>query len=142
MQFLKIGKDLSEFYQKFRVSNSNGQISVRAEFEKSSSLPLLQKVETVPQNVYYEYLKSQQALMGSVVNLLSTKRELAKIEEDKESISFQILDSPSMPNRRDEPKRAIICLIGLLLGTMMALAYCIFDYHVKSILESERTKSV
>lgn len=87
----------------------------------------------------------QQALVGSSKSLKFLKEEASinKVNEINESISslieaqlqtqmmakvhedylLKILDSPYIPERKSKPQRAIICIIGVILGFFASIIY-------------------
>ena len=54
--------------------------------------------------------------------LLSKQYEVARLDEAKDPSIIQVLDTAVEPERKFKPKRAIIILLGLILGAMAAFA--------------------
>lgn len=57
----------------------------------------------------------------TVYTELRKQLELAKISEVKEIISFKILDYPFVPERKFKPKRAIICVLTLIISGIFSI---------------------
>ncbi|MDB5038470.1 MAG: hypothetical protein JWQ35_1998 [Bacteriovoracaceae bacterium] len=131
-QLLRAGKELAEFYQRNRISTSSGSIDVHIDEENISDRTDSKSVDSeknsnivknVPQKVYYEHIASQKEVLRAVNSLLSTQKELARIDEVKEGLAFQVIDPPKPPPLKYGPKRLLICLLSLLLGSLCALIY-------------------
>lgn len=76
-----------------------------------SRLAEARTVKDVPQQVYLTYLMLRRELLAKVNALLTTQYEMAKIEETKEDLTFQVIDSAVPPVRKYRPKRAQICIM-------------------------------
>ena len=64
----------------------------------------------------YKDFKYQETLF----DLFARQFELAKVDESREAVSIQVIDSAVAPERKSRPKRALIA-IGVTLGTGVAL---------------------
>lgn len=53
---------------------------------------------------------------GKVLEMLTQQMELARIEEARETLSFQVIDRAIAPEKKSKPKRATIGLLGIVLG--------------------------
>lgn len=88
---------------------------------------LLPGVAKLPENglAYVRALreiKYQEALLEA----MSKQYELARVEEARDSSLIQVLDAATIPDRKSGPKRALIVLMGSLLGAMASMAYVLF----------------
>ena len=89
-------------------------------------------VQDVPQQVYLQYLTLRQELLGRMNALLTQQYEMAKIEESKEDLSFQVIDWARVPLRKDRPKRAQIVASAFILSAFISVLYLFFrDYWNK-----------
>lgn len=150
-KLLEAGKNLNEFYAKNKISSVVPEINVNVgsypslpksfeefrkdidglEQQREGGQDLLKNseetkiVKGVPGQVYLEYLQLDRELLGLSHQLLSQKYELAKIEEAKEDLAFQVIDKAIPPVRASNPKTWLItllgCIAGIILGIFLAL---------------------
>lgn len=82
----------------------------------------------------YQFVKLKRELLiqEKLFELLTQQHEIAKIEESRDDMSFQILDPASPPEKKSGPKRAFSLLIALVISTLFGtiLAFCV-DYWQK-----------
>ncbi|MBL7684764.1 MAG: hypothetical protein JNK65_01880, partial [Deltaproteobacteria bacterium] len=70
--------------------------------------------------------------LGRVNALLTQQYELAKIEESKEDLSFQVIDKAIPQERESWPKKSILIPIGFLGGLFFSIFLAFFiDYLSK-----------
>lgn len=73
----------------------------------------------------YARLKREAIVQQKIFEFLIQQYEAAKLSETKESISFIVVDRPDLPAKKDQPKRAMITLLGgvagILFGALTAL---------------------
>ena len=55
--------------------------------------------------------------------LMTQRYELAKIDEARDTSTFQILDHPTLPTYRSRPKRTTIMMYGGVVGFALACAW-------------------
>lgn len=67
----------------------------------------------------YREFKYQETLF----EIYSRQFELAKLDESRDGLLFQVVDVASPPERKSKPKRAAITLGGVALGALASLAY-------------------
>lgn len=86
-------------------------------------------VEDVPQQVYLTYLMLRRELLAKVNALLATQYEIAKIDETKEELSFEIIDKGVPAVHKFKPKRALICIAVFMSALFFAVFLAFFrDY--------------
>ena len=69
-----------------------------------------------------------EAISGLIQSQLQTQM-MAKVHED---YLLKIIDSPFVPEKKSKPQRAIICIIGVLIGFFLSLLYILFtSFFVK-----------
>ncbi len=147
MRLLETGKELSHFYKNRNVSDRDPRIDIevdnetptpqilsslekkREEIEKQLNKSRL--VENVPQQVYLEYLTGYYKLLGSINALLTQQYEMAKIEEAREDISFQIIDPARVPVKRHRPRRTLIVIGTFAMSSFMAIFLAFFLEYLK-----------
>lgn len=69
----------------------------------------------------YVQLKRNQMVKQKVFELLVQQFEMAKIEEAKEDISFQLLDPAVAPDEPSSPKLPLLLAIAVLASTMLGV---------------------
>jgi tyrosine-protein kinase Etk/Wzc len=60
-------------------------------------------------------------IQESIFELLTQQYEQAKISEQRDTPTIQILDPPSIPERKSRPKRAIMALLAGMLSLIMTV---------------------
>ena len=73
--------------------------------------------------VKYADLFLQTKLQQTVFELLTQQYELAKVQEAKEIPTVKVLDAATVPTKRFFPPRAVIVILGTMLGITLAMAW-------------------
>ncbi len=72
-----------------------------------------------------EDLLREQKIQQTLLSLLTERYEIARVNEARDTSTFQILDNPVVPTKKSRPKRMIIaaiaCLMGCLVGIVMTM---------------------
>lgn len=72
-----------------------------------------------------EDLLREQKIQQTLLALLTERYEIARVNEARDTSTFQILDDPVVPTKKARPKRmitaAIACLVGCLVGIVMTM---------------------
>lgn len=87
-------------------------------------------VKNVPQQVYLTYLMLRRELLGKVNALLTTQYEMAKIEEAKEDLAFQVIDRAVPPEMKFKPKRSQICIMSFTVALFAAVFLAFLCEHL------------
>lgn len=82
-------------------------------------------VRNVPQQVYLQYVTLRQQLLGKLNALLAQQYEMAKIDEVKEDLAFQVIDKAVPPVKRCKPVRSQICVIAFI-GALFVSVFAAF----------------
>lgn len=69
----------------------------------------------------------------AVYTELRKQLELAKINEARELVTFKVLDAPFVPQKKDKPKRMLICVLTLICSGFMAVFLVFFGRFVKNV---------
>jgi len=167
VQLLEAGKKLNQFYNSNRISSVQPQLDVdigkildtpKPLEEIRASLAQLQQqaqdmdqkirseeksgvVANVPSQVYLQYLTLQRELLGRVNMLLVQQYEMAKIEEAKEDLSFQVIDKAVVPIKPASPIPALNVAIGLMAGLFLSVLYSFFLEYVEKLKKLEASKA-
>lgn len=63
----------------------------------------------------------------TVLLLLTQRYETAKVDEARDTSTFQILDPPTLPTYKARPLLAIVLLVGVLAGLCLGVGYAVWD---------------
>lgn len=74
-------------------------------------------INKVPQGVYLQYLTLQKEILAKTNAMLSQQYELAKIDEAKNDLLFQVVDKPTIPKSKSKPNRRSI-VMGSFIGSL------------------------
>lgn len=72
-----------------------------------------------------EQLMREQKIRETVFSLMTQRFEMAKVDEARDTSTFQILDYPTLPTYRSRPKRTKIAIMGLAGGLAAAFAWIV-----------------
>jgi len=75
-----------------------------------------------------EQLFREQKIKETVFFLMTQRYELARIDEARDTSTFQILDHPTLPGQKSRPKRRMVALTGLLIGFGFACAWVLIPH--------------
>jgi uncharacterized protein involved in exopolysaccharide biosynthesis len=78
---------------------------------------------TVPElRFQLEQLMREQKIQETVFSLMTQRYEMAKVDEARDTSTFQILDQPTLPTYRSRPDRKRAVLLGAFAGLAAAAA--------------------
>lgn len=162
-ELLESGKELARYYREKKISPTVSTLDVplslrsrwdRGPFDQTADLhsrleshidKLMQEKEAaskrleeavvrgVPQHVYLEYLTQKRSVLGQLNLLLSQAYEMAKMQEVKEDLSFQIIDEARAPRSHDWPKVPELLVVGVLVGLFLGVLYALFLCHLSRV---------
>lgn len=162
-ELLEAGKELANYYQHNRISAVSANLDVDLQLppvstatdqgtsreELDSRIQALQKkkevnkgalqeakLTDVPQQVYLEYLIQKKAVLATLNDLLSQQYEMAKMDEAREDISFQVIDEARLPKGPFKPKRKKILVLSLVMGLFIGAFIAFFAEYIAKIRES------
>jgi len=96
-------------------------------------------VKNVPQQVYLTYLMLRRELLAKVNALLTSQYEMAKIEESKEDLAFQVIDKAVPPFKKYKPKRAQICIMSFMAALFGAVFLAFFREYINRMKQMSVT---
>lgn len=155
---LESGKAISAFYSANKISNVVPTVDVNTSMTNDSdaavpsdgtdvSLNQIQSklkevedsigkdkiVRDIPQQVYLQYSILRRELLGQVNSLLTQQYEMAKINESKEDLNFEVLDMAREPFRKFAPQRTRMVMIsGMVFSFLAAFAAFLAEYFQKN----------
>jgi uncharacterized protein involved in exopolysaccharide biosynthesis len=100
-----------------------------------------QVVEAVPQQVYLQYMTLKRNLLEQTNVLLTQQYEMAKIEEAKEDLNFQVVDPARIPRGKARPQRGKMAIAGLFVSLFVAVFYAFTHEYVERLIASSRATS-
>lgn len=102
--------------------NELGGTGTQSDLEHSDSLyPSIRKLPLL--GVTYADLYRQTKIQETVYGLLTQQFELAKVQEAKEIPTVKVLDPALVPTQKSFPPRAVIAILGTMLGVMLAMTW-------------------
>ena len=106
--------DVGALWTSLAIKDLNNAIRAQDIAEAESSIAYLrQQVEATPlaelRKVFFDLIQAQTETMM-----------LAQVREE---YVFKTLDPALAPERKSEPKRALICILGTMLGGMIGVIY-------------------
>lgn len=153
-ELLEAGKDLNEFYKTGKVSSVDSKIDVPLPInfgrdiidykgEIDSKLSDLEKqkadlesklmVKDVPQQVYLQYLTLRRNLLAQINTFLTQQYEMAKIDEAKDDLAFQVIDPGKVPIRKSKPKRAQMLMMAFVSSFFIGVFASFFVEYLKKL---------
>lgn len=104
------------------AASSAGSVTPGSRVEKSANF--FPGVMALPELRYeLEQLTREQKVFETVFFLMTERFELAKIDEARDTSTFQILDTPTLPERHSRPSLKRSLPLGLAVG--LALTSCL-----------------
>ncbi len=167
IELLEAGKKLNQFYNSNRISSVQPQLDIdigkvldtpQSLEEIRNSLSNLQQtkedmnqkiekeersgvVSNVPSQVYLQYMILQRELLGRINTLLTQQHEMAKIEEAKEDLSFQVIDKAVLPIHPVSPKPFFNISIAFMGGLFFSIFYAFFLEYIAKMKQAEALRS-
>ncbi len=160
VELLKAGKALNQFFSNDRISSVVPELDVEVgkyeglpktfeEFReqfgslsgRQEAVEKMVKSETVkgvPGRVYLEYLTLNRELLEKIHMMLTQQYEMAKIEEAKEDLGFQVLDRAEVMVRPSSPRMILNMLIAVVLGSFLAVFFAFFVEYLHKLRQQER----
>jgi capsule polysaccharide export protein KpsE/RkpR len=90
----------------------------------SASASFFPRAMNVPELRFeLEQLMREQKIQETVFLLMTQRYEMAKVDEARDTSTFQILDHPTLPTYRSRPKRMKIMMYGGVAGLALACAW-------------------
>lgn len=160
-ELLEAGKELNEFYKSGKVSSVKSTIDVSVESNQISNtdqaiisdvheqVEMLRKnkedieskiVKGVPQQVYLQYLTLRRNLLTQINTLLTQQCEIAKIEEAKDELAFQVIDPARVPEKRSKPKRKQMVMMVFVSSLFLSVFTAFFMEYLEKIKQQIKVK--
>lgn len=75
-----------------------------------------------------------------IYNLIAQQIETSMIAEVKENFAFKVIDPPKAPDRKLNPKRAQMVLLGMLTSLLIGAAIAVFLDYWERMKDQDRSK--
>ena len=122
-----------------RKLNEIGGAGTQDELKSNNSLyPSIRKLPLL--GVTYADLYQQTKIQQTVYELLTQQYELAKVEEAKEIPTVKVLDVAIVPTKKSFPPRAVIVVLGIMLGITLAMTWVVGKTRWEAVEESDPRK--
>jgi uncharacterized protein involved in exopolysaccharide biosynthesis len=104
--------------------NEIGDAGTQGDLKNDNSLyPSIRKLPLL--GVTYADLYRQTKIQETVYQLLTQQYELAKVQEAKEIPIVKVLDAALVPTKKSFPPRAVIIVLGTILGIALVMTWLI-----------------
>jgi len=114
---------LKQLEQTQHASIAAGSASGSAQARGSGVSDFFPNAMNVPELRFeLEQLMREQKVRETVFSLMTQRYEMAKVDEARDTSTFQILDYPTLPTYRSRPKRSRVALLGMIAGGALAVA--------------------
>jgi hypothetical protein len=67
-------------------------------------------------------------LRDALSRLLENQMQILMMASASEGYVFKVINSPAVPEKKSEPSRALICILGTFLGFIFSVFYSIFTF--------------
>ncbi len=118
----KLKRDLSFLSERLDAAKGkyyNNQVK-KAQYSDQNQLSMI-KVQSA--DLQRERIESEYKISSSFYNSLLQKYEEAKLKLQQETPVLKVLEPPVVPNKRSEPKRAIVVIIAVFLGGILGMVF-------------------
>lgn len=75
---------------------------------------------------------SIKSIQEAISKLLEIQMQTLMLASSNEEYVFKVIDSPRIPEIKSSPDRALICIIGTLLGLFLSSIFVLIKYYLKS----------
>lgn len=162
-ELLAAGKALNEFYKNEKISNVESKLDVslahnitggidrigdesiadlqRQKEELDKKIGEAKVLKDVPQQVYLQYLNLKRTLLTQLHSMLAQQYEMARIQESKEDISFQLIDPPEVSEIRSKPKRRLIVTVSFMASALLAVFIVFLMEYIEKFRAELRSRS-
>lgn len=102
---------------------------------EAEAIPSLSEAPTL--GLQYIRLKRKALTQEKVFELLTEQYEMAKIEEAKEDITFQVIDRAIPPEKRIKPKRRLNVMLAGVVSLFAGIFLVFFLEYISNLKQPE-----
>jgi len=144
-QLLEAGRGLNEFYKGGNISSVESKVDVAtieslgSDFrlkelnQKKNEIDSKLSIKDIPQQVYLQYLTFQRSLLVQINALLTQQYEMAKMEETKDDLAFQVIDPARVPESRSKPNRRQMVMMAFVASLFIGIFVSILWEYVEKM---------
>ncbi len=108
----------------------NAQI---AQLEQKTNIKAIPSMSQIPESmVDYAQIMQELSVAKAVYENLVKAYEQAKIEEAKDNLYVQVIDEPSLPDRKVKPKRTLMVAVAGVTSLILAIFIVFFREWIKT----------
>jgi hypothetical protein len=107
-----IVKNINESMREIDIKNAQSSIKFLNESTKSMNIQSIKEV---------------------ISSLLESQMQILMFASSSNDYVFKVIDSPIVPEKKSSPNRALICILGTILGGFLGLLYVLFQSYRKII---------
>jgi len=126
---LRIKDELRELKKQLAMVESKGSNP------EGEAIPSLSAAPTL--GLQYIRLKRKAVTQEKVFELLTQQNEMAKIEEAKEDIAFQVIDRAIPPEKRIKPKRKLNVMLAGVVSLFVGIFLVFFLEYISNLKQPE-----
>ncbi|UCH07568.1 MAG: hypothetical protein JSV55_00795 [Deltaproteobacteria bacterium] len=126
---LRLEDELRELKKQLSILESKGANP------ETNALPSLSEVPSI--GLEYVRLKRRALTQEKVFELMTQQYEIAKIDEAKEDIAFQIIDRAIAPEKRVKPKRKLNVLLAGIVSLFVGIFLVFFLEYMENLKQRE-----
>jgi len=163
-ELLEAGKELNGFYRAGKISSVDAKVDVPTpdnfkvsgemlkDESKYKNIDELQQqkedienkilVRDVPQQVYLQYLTVKRSLLIQINALLVQQYEMAKIDEAKDELAFQVIDMARVPEKRSRPQRSRMVIMAFIASIFLGVFWAFFMERLEKIKLSSSRQNI
>ncbi|MFH2013260.1 MAG: Wzz/FepE/Etk N-terminal domain-containing protein [Pseudomonadota bacterium] len=131
---LRIRDELRELRKQLAMMDSKGGTP------ETMALPSLSEAPTL--GLQYIRLKRDTLIQEKVFELLTQQYEIAKVEEAKDGITFQVIDRAIPPEKRIRPKRTLIVMLAGVTSLFAGVFLVFFLEYLNNIKQPKEEDGV
>jgi len=138
-EVLSLQYEINELRKKIKELESGQNRGAIKGYMVDTNKRLLIPLESVP-DVALEYIRRRRNLeiQNEIYKVLLTALEQAKIDEAKEDISFEVVDTAYPPRYRYKPKRKLMVAVAFVSSVMLGVFLAFFLEAVEKRKEKEK----
>ena len=110
-------------------------LETRGSNPETDALPRLSEAPTI--GLEYVRLKRKVLTQEKVFELMTTQYEIAKIDEAKEDITFQVIDRAIPPEKRVKPKRKLNVMLAGIVSLFVGVFLVFFLEYLGNLKDTE-----
>lgn len=107
--------------------------------EAEDEVKKVEVIHDVPQQVYLEYLEHQNRITAQINALLVQQYEVAKADESREDLNFQVIDWARVPEEQIKPERRKIVVVSFILSFGLSVFMVLFIEYVRKLRTLQKT---